>query len=87
MCAHAPVPRAVVATPPPAVATKATIAYVGYIRNSSADGKACVILRINGREQVVMVGGEHGGLLVLDASANKLTISHGGEVEVISRSR
>lgn len=83
--AHPPVkkPRPMFVAPPPAVAPKATIAYVGFIRRSGAEGMSCVILRINGREQVVAMGGSVQGIEVQNATAQVVSIRRNGEIEQI----
>lgn len=64
-------------------AVKHTVEYLGFIKNASSTGTAYVMLGIDGRSQLIMVGKEVMGVSVTEAGPHTATIAQNGTEEVL----
>jgi len=71
----------VVPQSPPA--SKPLITYMGFLKNSGPTGTVCVILGINGTEQVFAVGKESMGIRVQEATSEAVMILCQGTMETV----
>jgi len=80
---HATVKRTETVVPPPR--HRSTVQYLGYVKRKDLSGPAYVIVRVDGREQVIGVGREVAGIRVKEATPTVLVIEREGAEERLGR--
>lgn len=73
-------------TPLPSSANKnSVVEYLGFLKRTGPSGKACAILRIDGRTEVIAIGGMAAGIAVRSATAEAVVIDREGVEERVVR--
>lgn len=71
-------------TPAPPTRTP-DVTYLGFLKNVSKEGAACVLLRVDGKDRVQPIGKESMGITVLRANATEVVIEQQGLEQRIER--